>query len=81
MSDQFDMVEIDGHLCGSGHTMTYTPAIPDGRSTTASCDIDGETGTSIDDYNLWCRKDSLFVSESYGSCPVDQHHPLTQRLD
>jgi hypothetical protein len=81
MAYEFDMVEIDGHLCADGHPMTYTPAITSGRSTTSSCDIDGETGTSIDDYNLCCARDSLFVSESYGACPIDQTHELTRRLD
>ncbi len=81
MTHQFDLVEIDGHLCADGHPMTYTPAIRYGRSTISSCEIDEETGTSIDDYNLWCQTCSLFVSESFGACPVDFHHRLSRRLD
>lgn len=80
MTTDFDWVELDDVRCGSGHLYTYPPAISDGTSVSATCsDGEDENGPTIDDYDLECRIDALFVSESVGACPVDLSHPLVAR--
>lgn len=77
----FDPVELEGPTCGLGHPYVYPPAIEAGRFTTSECEPCGEEGATIDDFTLRCGLCGLFVSRSFGACPNDPGHPLTERDD
>ncbi len=71
-----ELVTLDDVRCGCGHEYVFPAAIKDGKYAASYCPIDDEEGPTIDNYDLFCGRCRLRISESFGQCPTNPSHEL-----